>query len=91
MPYSETKVPISRVVILLLVFLNALIIKVAFIRNESWYWALVVTLPLLLLATYHLFVEKARLRNNLRQRSRISKHSLQYSNKEKCKTKKARL
>ena len=39
----------NRIIILILVFLNALIAKIAFISNENWYWALVITLPLLLI------------------------------------------
>ena len=43
----------GRTVILLLVLINILIIKVAFIHNEKWYLALFVTLPLLVVAIYN--------------------------------------
>jgi hypothetical protein len=43
---------------LLLVFLNTLILKIAFIQNEKMYAALVITLPLLLLAIYYLSQKK---------------------------------
>ena len=42
----------SRIVILLLVLINILIIKTAFIYNEELYRVLFITLPFLLLAIY---------------------------------------
>lgn len=53
MLHNEKNVPVSYNIILLLVFLNALILKVAFIQNESWYFGLIVTFPLLLVAIYN--------------------------------------
>lgn len=50
MSNKEKSTSVSGTMILLLVFLNALIIKIAFIQNEKWYIALVITLPLLLVA-----------------------------------------
>jgi len=50
MSHKEKNVSVSRIVILLLVIINVLIIKVAFIQNENWYWGLIVTMPLLLIA-----------------------------------------
>ncbi|ULQ50912.1 GreA/GreB family elongation factor [Flavihumibacter fluvii] len=40
----------SGITILLLVITNILILKVAFIQHDDWYWPLVITLPMLLLA-----------------------------------------
>ena len=50
MSHKKKNVSLSGTIILLLVFLNAFILKVSFIHNENLYWALVVTLPLLLIA-----------------------------------------
>jgi len=41
---------ISGIIILLIVFINVLIIKVSYIGNANWYFALILTLPLLVLA-----------------------------------------
>jgi len=49
--YKENN-PGGGIVVLLLLLINALIAKVAFIRNENLYWVLIITLPLLLLAIY---------------------------------------
>jgi hypothetical protein len=45
---KENGVAVTETMIILLVFLNALILKFAFISNENWYWSLIITLPLLL-------------------------------------------
>ena len=50
MSNKEKNTSVSGITMLLLVFLNALIIKNAFIQDEKWYIALVITLPLLLVA-----------------------------------------
>ena len=50
MLHNEKDIPVSGMIVLLLVILNVLILKVAFIKNEDWYWALVITLPMLLIA-----------------------------------------
>ena len=41
-------------IVLLLVFINAIIIKTAYLRNERLYWALVVSVPLLAFAASRL-------------------------------------
>ncbi len=38
--------------VLTLIFINAIVVKVAFLSGENWYWLLVVTLPLLLMSVY---------------------------------------
>lgn len=53
MLHKEKNVSVIGTIILLLVILNVLILKIAFIQNESWYWALVITLPLLLIAVLY--------------------------------------
>jgi hypothetical protein len=52
MLHKENHVPISGIIILLLVYLNAFILKMAFIQNKNWYEALIITLPLLIVAVY---------------------------------------
>ena len=55
---NEKNISVRQNIILLLVFLNAFILKVAFIRNESWYFGLIVTFPLLLVAIYNTYQRK---------------------------------
>lgn len=50
MLHKEKDISVSGMIILLLIFFNAVILKVAFVQNENWYQALLVTLPLLLFA-----------------------------------------
>ena len=50
---KEKKNSIGGTIILLLVFINAFILKIAFIENGKWYITLVITLPLLLIAVYN--------------------------------------
>jgi L-asparagine transporter-like permease len=57
------KVSASGIVILLLIFLNAVVVKVAFIRNSKWYMALIVTVPLLLFALYYTTQKKQKNRD----------------------------
>jgi hypothetical protein len=52
MSQKENRVSVSETLILLLAFTNAFILKIAFISNEKWYSALIVTMPLLLMAIY---------------------------------------
>ncbi|MDQ3846532.1 MAG: hypothetical protein M3342_21360 [Bacteroidota bacterium] len=44
------QVSISGIVISILVLINAIIIKAAFTEDEKFYWALLVSIPLLLIA-----------------------------------------
>jgi glutamate synthase domain-containing protein 2 len=48
----------SATIILLLVLINALILKVAFVDNSNWYWLMIITLPLLLVAIYDIQQKK---------------------------------
>ena len=45
-------VSISGMILMILVLLNAIIINHAYIHNANKYWALIISLPLLLLAVY---------------------------------------
>jgi hypothetical protein len=47
---TKKNVSVSGTVTLLLIFLNAFILKVAYIQSEKWYMAFVITLPLLIVA-----------------------------------------
>lgn len=54
----------SNIIIALLVFVNVIILQAAFIENENWYWALAISLPLLVLAILNIRQKKhAILRN----------------------------
>ncbi|MCB0708345.1 MAG: FMN-binding glutamate synthase family protein [Chitinophagaceae bacterium] len=51
-------VSISGMIVLIIVLLNAIIINHAYINNANMYWALIVTLPLLMLAIYDRWQKK---------------------------------
>jgi len=53
MPDNTKKISVSKSLLVLLVILNTIIIKVAYIINSKWYMALIVTIPLLLLITLY--------------------------------------
>jgi len=53
MLHREKTASVSETVILMLVFLNAIVLKFSFIRSEKLYTALMVTVPLLLLIIYY--------------------------------------
>lgn len=64
MSHTEKHIPVGGTKVLLLVFVNALIMKIAFIENNSLYNALYVTIPLLILAIYDFKGDKkARVKN----------------------------
>lgn len=71
MLHKEKNVSVSGSIILLLVFLNAFILKFAFTRNESWYFGLIVTLPLLLVAIYN-----GRQKKHVKQQNVTTKFSI---------------
>src|SRR3954469_3775070 len=57
-------VSISKMIVLLLITINVIIVRTAFIGNSNWYWALVIFVPLLLLAIANIRQKKhAILRN----------------------------
>ena len=43
----------SSIILLIIVLLNAVIANHAFIHNSNWYWALLFTLPLLVLTAFY--------------------------------------
>jgi hypothetical protein len=50
MTNRERQIPASRIIILFLLLLNVIVISQAYVKNEKWYWPLVITLPLFLLS-----------------------------------------
>ena len=54
----------SGIIILILVLLSAIAMKSGYISNEKWYWVLIVTLPLLLLAILNIRQKKHALLRN---------------------------
>lgn len=49
----------SGIIVLSLAILNIIIIRAGFANNVNWYWALTVSLPLLLLAIFNIRQKKA--------------------------------
>ncbi|MEO6549660.1 MAG: hypothetical protein ABIN94_16785 [Ferruginibacter sp.] len=47
-PNQKSKSPFG-IILLALVLINAIILEDSFTVNEQWYWALIVTIPLLIL------------------------------------------
>jgi len=50
MVQGQDRASVRGIILTILIILNIIIVKVAYLGNESWYWALWLTLPLLLLA-----------------------------------------
>ncbi|WP_169749179.1 hypothetical protein [Flavihumibacter petaseus] len=49
---NQSSVRVSGIILLLLVIINSIIIREAYTGNEKWYLALVVSVPLLMLAMF---------------------------------------
>lgn len=47
---NKKRVPANGIIILILVLANIIAIREGYVAGEKWYWVLVLTLPLLLLA-----------------------------------------
>jgi len=61
---KQYAIPASGSIILFLILLNAIVLRTGYTGNEKWYWVLIVTLPLLLLAFLNIRQKKhAVLRN----------------------------
>jgi glutamate synthase domain-containing protein 2 len=61
---NKIRVPASGIIILLLVLANVIAIREGYTANEKWYWVLVLTLPLLLLAIINIRQRKHALLRN---------------------------
>ncbi len=64
MSRNQQPVSASGIIILMLVFINAIVVKSAYIDNPGYYWALLITLPLLVLAIYNVTQKKHSLLRN---------------------------
>jgi len=67
MSRNQERVSASGIVILILVMLNVIILKTAFIHDAENYWGLVITLPLLLIAIFDAIRQKRAIKSELRQ------------------------
>lgn len=74
MTHIEKSVPVGKSLVVILIFLNTVILKTAFIVNENWYWALVITVPLLVIASYTSRQKKVskKVQQNYKQLSAIN-------------------
>jgi len=70
MSRNQEKVSASGIIILILVMLNVIILKTAFIHDAQIYWGLVITLPLLLIAIFDAIKTKLAIRSELSQLKR---------------------
>lgn len=61
---NQQQVSAGGMILLITVLLNAIILKTAYITNEQWYWALLVTVPLLLIAIWDKRQKKHTIRRN---------------------------
>lgn len=62
MSAQKKDITVNGAIRLLLVLINAAILKVAFIKNENFYWALIIMLPLLIVAHYNLWISTQSLK-----------------------------
>ena len=61
---NQKSFSVSGIIILVVVVMNIVVLELAYTRSENWYWVLIATLPLLLLAIYNTRQKKhAVLRN----------------------------
>jgi len=67
MSRNQEKVSANGIVILILVMLNTIILKTAFINDAQIYWGLVITLPLLLIAIFDTIKKKLAIRSEIRK------------------------
>lgn len=51
MTENKENVPVSGMVLVLLVILNAVVLRAGLAKNAGWYWALCLTVPLLLIVS----------------------------------------
>ena len=67
MSRNPEKVSASGIIILILVLLNAIILKSAFIHDSQIYWGLVISLPLLLIAIFDAIGKKHAIRSDFQK------------------------
>ena len=71
---NQKNVPASGVIILILVLVSALALKGGYMNSEKWYWVLILTLPLLLLAILNIRQNKHALTMWSRLHTLYSRH-----------------
>jgi hypothetical protein len=59
MTQYKINTPFNGTLILVLVLMNALVAKLGYLKNENWYWAFIITVPLLLIAIWEGRVKKS--------------------------------
>lgn len=47
---NQKQISISGIIILILILFNVIVVRNAYVINEKWYWAMIVSVPLLLIA-----------------------------------------
>lgn len=52
MSENQNKKTEGKPMVLLLIVLNAIVLEQGFISDEKWYWLLLITIPLLLIALF---------------------------------------
>ncbi len=67
---NQEKVSASGIIILILVMLNVIILKTAFIHDAQIYWGLIISLPLLFIAIFDAIKNKRAIRSEFRQLKR---------------------
>ena len=60
---NQKSIPVSRTIILIIVILNVVVIRDGYTGNGSWYYALILTLPLLILAIARMRQRKRAIQN----------------------------
>jgi len=61
---NSKQVSVRNMILIILVLLNAVILSKGFTTNEKWYWLLIISLPLLLIAVRDIFQKKHALIRN---------------------------
>jgi 4-hydroxybenzoate polyprenyltransferase len=81
MPERSKKASVRGAIVLLLVILNAVIIKVAFIENSKWYLVLIISVPVLLIAIkYSKRKRQTNITGNRTKSEKVTCNDYQYLN-----------
>lgn len=64
MSRNPQQVPASRVILLLLVIINGIVLQLGYSAGGRYYWWLLITLPLLLIAIFHVLQKKHSILRN---------------------------
>jgi len=67
MSRNQEQISASGIIILILVLLNVIILKTAFLHDAQIYWGLMISLPLLLIAIFDTIKKKRAIRSEFRQ------------------------